>query len=191
MSIPDPIGRDVPCISMLNFTTSERGRFSPHLATAQLMRDCHNSTNEKPLHFKLPVSSSGHFLYISPSQPPLHYMKAFLSFVLQTCLWSSIDCTCPVAIHCCFQIHPFCWQNNWLFYCFRLALHEGFNLDPEKTPQQLQGWWANRCWYLQRKPGAHSLLSCQLWSLRVSFSPGSELRSLCVLKLSRFYLECI
>ena len=126
MPIKDPTGRETPLHLQQEegyyFTAQQSERISLCLAMAQPIRDCHNSADEKPLHFKLPVSSSGPFLYISPSQPPLHYMRAFLSFVLQTCLWSSIDCTCPVAIHCCFQIHPFCWQNNWLFYCFRSSL---------------------------------------------------------------------
>ena len=70
MSIPDPNRKR--CTLHLHSTTllpqQEEGRFSPHPATAQPMRDCHNSASEKPLHFKLPVSSNGLFVYNSPSQ---------------------------------------------------------------------------------------------------------------------------
>ena len=45
------------------------------------MRDHHhNSANEKPLHFELPVSSNGLFLYNSPTSP-FSYKRMFLSTV--------------------------------------------------------------------------------------------------------------
>ena len=46
----------------LSHQGSPVGRRQTFLATAQPMRDCHDSANEKPLHFKLPVSSNGHFV---------------------------------------------------------------------------------------------------------------------------------
>lgn len=39
------------------------GRFSPSLATAQPMRDCHRPANGKLLHYELPVSSAGLLVY--------------------------------------------------------------------------------------------------------------------------------
>ena len=41
------------------------------------------------LHVKLPVSTNGFFAQTSPFHLPL--LKSFLSFVLQTCLWFTID----------------------------------------------------------------------------------------------------
>ena len=64
--------------------------------------------NEKPLHFKLPVSSNGLFVYNMPSQLPLLHKRTFFPFVLQAFLWFSIDCLFQIAIHHCPQIHPFC-----------------------------------------------------------------------------------
>ena len=50
------------------FTTPpEEGRISLHPATTQPMRGCHNSANEKPLHFELPIASNGLSLYSSSS----------------------------------------------------------------------------------------------------------------------------
>ena len=46
-------------------TQQEEGRRFPDLATAPLIRGCHNSANEKPIHSELPVSSNGLFVYNS------------------------------------------------------------------------------------------------------------------------------
>ena len=69
----------------LQFPTPSRGRFSLCLATVQPMRNCHNSANEKPPHFKLP---SQPFNCNSSTQlPHVLHKRAFLSFVLHTYLW--------------------------------------------------------------------------------------------------------
>lgn len=71
-------GRDLPCLSngeVYYLRTPARGRFSPCLATAQPMRDCHSSANEKPPHFALPVSSNQLFVYNSPLSLPFSFMK--------------------------------------------------------------------------------------------------------------------
>ena len=72
----------------------EEGRFSPHLATAQLMRDCHNSANEKPLYFKLAVSSNGLSVYNTFSQLPFSSIKepTSLLFHIFTCGLSQMAC---------------------------------------------------------------------------------------------------
>ena len=57
----------------------EEKKISPPLATTQPMRHYHNSANEKSLHFKLPVSCNGHFIYHSPSQLILLLYKRFSS----------------------------------------------------------------------------------------------------------------
>ena len=45
-------------------------------------RETANSANEKPPHFKLPVSSNGLFVYISPSQLPfLFYQRMILKLL--------------------------------------------------------------------------------------------------------------
>ena len=99
------------------FTTQqEERRVSLCLATAQPMRGCHKSANEKSLYFEFPVSSNGLFVYNGPGQLLLLYKRLFLSSVLWTYLWVTISFRSQIAILCCSQINPFCWQNNWLFY---------------------------------------------------------------------------
>ena len=44
----------------------EDERFSSFLATAQPMRDCHHSANEKPIYFKLQVYYKGVFMTAFP-----------------------------------------------------------------------------------------------------------------------------
>lgn len=66
-----PAGRDGPCTSdrkWCNLTTSAGRKVST--LTAQPMGGCHSSANEKSPDPDLPVSSSGFFLYSSPSQVP-------------------------------------------------------------------------------------------------------------------------
>ena len=74
------------CISsrrrLLLKAQEEEGRTSPCPATAQATRDSHNSANEKLLHFKLPVSSNGLFVYTSPSHLPfLFYQRMILKLL--------------------------------------------------------------------------------------------------------------
>lgn len=53
-------GRDVPLqVNAALLPQLEEEGFSPSPTTAQPMRDCHNSANEKPLHFEFPVKSNG------------------------------------------------------------------------------------------------------------------------------------
>ena len=63
-------------VTLLYYHQQEEERFSPCLVTAQPMRDDHNSANEKPLYFKLLVSSNGLFLYKILSQLPLFLYKS-------------------------------------------------------------------------------------------------------------------
>lgn len=72
---PSPTGRCF-CILLLQ---QEEGRYFSCLATTQPMKDCYNSSNEKPLYFELPVSSNGLFVYKSPSELPLSSIKACYS----------------------------------------------------------------------------------------------------------------
>ena len=67
-----------------------KGRFSPHLATAQPMRDQHGTANGKPPHFQLPISSSGLCLE-QPSHFPFS-SKSFLSFAKLACGLPYIAC---------------------------------------------------------------------------------------------------
>lgn len=74
---------------ILSYTSRRKEHFLPE-AAAQPMRDCHNSINERPLHFKLPIYSNGLFVYNNPYQRPTSSKKkkkAVLFFVLQACLW--------------------------------------------------------------------------------------------------------
>ena len=50
--------------------------------SAQPMRDCQNSTDEKPLYFQAPVYYSGLFVYDSIPNFSLFHVQVFLSFVL-------------------------------------------------------------------------------------------------------------
>lgn len=57
-------------------TQQEKKKIPPCPATAKPMRACHNSTNEKLLHFELPVSSNGLFVHNTKPLPnPLTHYK--------------------------------------------------------------------------------------------------------------------
>lgn len=65
-SIAHPAGRSGPCTWIpLYYTARARKVYLLLLATAQPMSDSHNSANEKPLYFQLPVYSNGLFVYNS------------------------------------------------------------------------------------------------------------------------------
>ena len=85
MSIPVSIERDLLCSSGRTWhyltTLCRRKKTFLYLATAQPMRDCHNSANGKSLYFKFSVSSNGLFPYNSPSQLPLLFYE-IVSFLL-------------------------------------------------------------------------------------------------------------
>lgn len=53
-------------------TQQEEERISHCQATAQPIRDCHNSASEKPVYFKLPVSSNGLLVYSSSTLLPFY-----------------------------------------------------------------------------------------------------------------------
>ena len=66
------------------------------------MRICHNSTNEKPLYFELPVFTNGLSVYNSRASPFL-YKGTFLSlkgvtysFLGEYVLWLAILCYPPI-----------------------------------------------------------------------------------------------
>lgn len=62
-------------------------RFSPCLATVQPMRDLSQLSRRKPLYFEIPDYCTGLYVCSSPLQlPPFLSKRAFLSFVLWTCL---------------------------------------------------------------------------------------------------------
>ena len=112
-------GRDVPCISNRKKVVTllpqdeEERRFSPCPATAQPMRSCNNSANEKPLHLELPASSNELFVYNSPAQ------LSFLAYKEWSCLCVSglgysfgyrlqaVTCLSWIAILCYSSINPF------------------------------------------------------------------------------------
>ena len=100
MSIEFPTGRDIALhlqqeVTLLFYPQQEEERFSPCLAAAQPMRDCHDSASEKPLYFELPVSSNGLFVYNSPSQlPPLLYKRVNSPLRYLACMWFAIV-ACP------------------------------------------------------------------------------------------------
>ena len=91
-TLQTPTAREYPASLTGRDASSTPGRKEetpPRPAIAQPMRNHLNSANEKPLHFQLPVSSNGCFLYNSPSQLP---KRMLFSFFHQTCLWFPINC---------------------------------------------------------------------------------------------------
>ena len=79
--------------------------------------ESHNSANEKPLHFQLPVYSNGLSAYISCSQGPLSYLKEPPGLVLRTCPRFCCCLPIPGCNSLLFQTKPiFCWQNSWKLY---------------------------------------------------------------------------
>lgn len=57
-------------------------------------RDCHNSANEKPLHFELPVSSNGLFV-TAPSNSSFPYIKEYFSPSFSGLACSFPQSACP------------------------------------------------------------------------------------------------
>ena len=90
--------------------------------TAQPMRHCHNSANEKSLNFKLLVSCFFFFFfkYNSPSQLPLLFYKSFLSSTLRDLHVVHHNCMSQVAVLYCSQINLFYWSKTKP-NCFRLT----------------------------------------------------------------------
>ena len=69
----------LPCILKWHyFTTTTSNRKPDNSSTNERL----SQLNEKPLHFELPVSSNGLFVYNSPSQLPLLLYKSFLLLAL-------------------------------------------------------------------------------------------------------------
>ena len=100
---------------------ANRGRMIFSLpGTAQPMRHCHNSANEKSLNFKLPGSSSVFFFYYSPSQLPLLLYKSSLSSTLPDLHVVHHNCMSWVAVLYCYQINLFYWLKTKP-NCFRLT----------------------------------------------------------------------
>lgn len=83
------------------FTTPAGGKvFS--LPDNSLVRDCHNSINEKPLHFVLQVYSNGLYVYNRPFKlPPFRCKRALLLFGFVIAHMSQ------VAILYCSLLNPF------------------------------------------------------------------------------------
>lgn len=74
-------------LRLLHYPNRRKKEFLPAPATAQPMRDCYHSTNEKPLHSELPVSSNRLVYNNLLNLPLFFYEKVDLSFVGWTCLW--------------------------------------------------------------------------------------------------------
>lgn len=119
-------------------TQPEEGRISLRPVTAQPMRDCHMSANEKPQHFELPVSANGLFVYNAP--PPqlllLIYKRMFLSFVLWTYLWFTVGCTSQTAILYCSQINPSAVKLSGCFIVLYQQTNSSFSANFQVTEIQ-------------------------------------------------------
>lgn len=87
----------------------EQEKNPPCPVTTQPTGDCHNSTNEKSLYFKLSVSSYGLFIYSTPSQ--VHKKSIPLLCFSGLVCGSSLGHMSQTEILCCSQISPFCWRN--------------------------------------------------------------------------------
>ena len=91
--------RDFPYLTTHCFPSQSRRRrkdFPPPSATAQTMRDSHNSTSENPLHLELPVYSNRLLDCNSSSQSPspLHSKKECSSALF-----------CRLAYGFCYSLH--------------------------------------------------------------------------------------
>ena len=110
-----PTERDIPYISRRKwhyFTTTTTNRKPDNSSTNQRL----SQLNEKPLHFELPVSSNGLFVYNSPSQLPLLLYKSFLLLaLLDFCMFRQSllvpNCNSVLLLHkptglvkCCFVV---------------------------------------------------------------------------------------
>ena len=72
------------------------------------MRDSHNSANEKPLYFDLPVYSNGLFVYNSPPNFSLSSAKEHSSLLCSGLVYGfSLPCLSWIAVLCCCQINAF------------------------------------------------------------------------------------
>jgi len=86
----------------------EKERFSTPPATAPPMRDCHNSANEKPLYFELPVYSKGLFVYNTPPYFSLSSVKEHSSLLFSGLAYGfALPGLSWIAILCYSQINPF------------------------------------------------------------------------------------
>ena len=75
-------------------TQQEEERISHCQATAQPIRDCHSSASEKPVYFKLPVSSNGLLVYSSSTLLPF-YVKQRSSHLFSGLASGSLQITYP------------------------------------------------------------------------------------------------
>lgn len=152
-------GRELPCTSNRKEVTTlltqwEEGGFSPCLATAQATRDCHNSANEKLLHFGPLVSLCRLFVYKSPSQLPFISIKQCSSpLLLWTCPIFTIACLSQIAIFCYSQMNPFAGKINGYFT---------FTVDTFTTTTSLGEFIICSCERLQRlvQPSAAAFIHC-------------------------------
>lgn len=115
LSVIDPNRkREIPCTKVCLTTLVGGTKILSLPAMAQRMKDCPNSANEKPLYFQLPVYTKRLFVYDNCSQlSPFLSKRAFLLFVLLTCLWFYCSLCVLNCISLLFpQINPFCWQTN-------------------------------------------------------------------------------
>ena len=81
-------------------------------ATAQPMRDRHNSANEKPLRFHLPIYSSELFVFNSFPTSSLFNVKALFSPLFSGCAFGfPVARLSEVAILCYSRINPFLLVN--------------------------------------------------------------------------------
>ena len=89
-----PYRRDLPCRLMLLYHPSRRKKgFPASPATVQPVRDSHNSANERPGYFELPVYSSGLFVYNHLPNIPISSTRS-VSFLLFPRLAYGFAITC-------------------------------------------------------------------------------------------------
>lgn len=102
MYLPSPTER---CFILCYSTRKNKDLLTCNQST---MRDYYSSANEKPLHFKHPVSSNGLFVNNNPYEISLSSTKEHSSPLLSGLARGSLDSMFQIAIRCCSGINSFC-----------------------------------------------------------------------------------
>lgn len=107
----------------------ENEKIPPGLVTAQQMGDHHVSANEKPLYFRLSVSSKGLCIYNSPSWV---HRRAFLSLAFGPVHGWPLDHMPWTTILCCYLMNLCCWSSTNYFsklgWLLKLQLSQSYSV---------------------------------------------------------------
>lgn len=116
------------------YTGKRKKEFPPPLATAQPIRVSHNSANEKPLGFKLPVYCNGILLLTAFSAFPFFY-KGYTSPLFTRLIYGfAVACLSWIAILCYSPINP-CFAGRITGgFTFKVNRREGIVSNTSDSP---------------------------------------------------------